>query len=330
MLKIIEDGSKIRQCQRKFEQTFKKLSDKKIYGFAGHMGRTSYDKRDHFNWSTELGMWGIFEKIEGSRYWNAFGLEKPKEGALRSILTEINFPLKGVDRRIARVFAKDESGRIFVCHSGKIGGGRPGIGKTLFKDNYRGKKVMISDGEREEEFALIGDINSPRLPYQVRDFILEVDRIKKIGIGEIKKIEPKKKIVFTPEFSGKKRFKLNKEIVSDADHGYVVGELARLFEAKKITIGNDRNRDLYILDKEGNISTLFEVKTDMETGSLYSGVGQLLVNSLQEEKRPRLVLVIPQRLPSGMEEGLKSIGVECLGYGLDRKGVRFNNLERFY
>ena len=327
MLRIIEDGSEIRQCQGNFEQAFKKLWDKKVYGFAGHMGKTSYDERDRFNWSTELGMWGIFEKIEGSRYWNAFGLEEPKEGALRSILTEINFPLKGVDRRIAGVFAKDESGRIFICHSGKIGGGRPGIGKKLFKDNYRGKKVMVSDGEEEEEFALIGGINSPRLPYQVRAFVLEVDRLKKIGRGEIKRIEPKKKSEFTPEFSGKRRFKLNKEVVSDSDHGYIVGELARLLENKDMAIGNDRNRDLYILNKEGNIQTLFEVKTDIESGSLYSGVGQLLLNSFLLEKRPGLILVIPEQLPPDIEEGLRSIGIKCLNYRFLGKDVTFKNLK---
>jgi hypothetical protein len=330
MLSIIEDGSEIKRCQGKFEQAFKRVWDKKVYGFAGHMGKASYDERNRFNWSGELGMWGIFEKIVGSRYWNAFGLEEPKEGALRSILTEINFPLKGVDHRVAGVFAKDESGKIFVCHSGRIGGGRPGIGKELFKDNYWGKKVMVSDGEREEEYALIGDVNSSRFPYQVREFILAVDKIKKMGTGEIKKIEPKEKSGFTPEFSGKRRFKLNKEIVSDSDHGYVVGELARLLEAKNLTIGNDRNRDLYILDKKGNILTLFEVKTDTQTGSLYSGVGQLLLNSFLREKRPKLVLVIPEQMDHNIEEGLRGMGIECLTYQLETKGVSFDKHERFY
>jgi len=76
---------------------------------------------------------------------------------------------------------------------------------------------------------------------------------------------------------------------------------------------------------------LFEVKTDINTQSLYSGVWRLLVNSLQqEEKRPKLILVVPYGLPSKMEEGLKSIGVECLDYSFEKKRVRFNNLERFH
>jgi hypothetical protein len=324
MLTIIEDGSEIRRCQGKFELALKKLLGKKVEGFVGHMGAT---REATLNWSRKLGLWAVFDRADGSRFWNAFGLEEPKKGALRSILAEINFPFKGVDRRVAGVFVKGEDEKIFVCHSGRIGGGRLGIGKRLFKDNYRGQEVTVSDGKREEEFALIGDVNSPRFPYQVREFVLEVNRIKKIGTGEIEKIEPRKKSGFTPEFSGKRRFKLSREVVSNCDHGYVVGELARLLGAKNLTIGNDRSRDLYILDKERNILALFEVKTDVSTGSLYSGVGQLLINSLQEESKPRLILVIPKKLVSGMEEGLKSIGIECLTYKLGERDVNFKNLK---
>ena len=323
MLRVIENKNEIRQCQGRFERAFKKVLDKKVKGFVAHRGETS---EAMFNWSEKTGLWAVFKEADRNRFWNAFGLQRPQKNSNYPPLVEINFPFKRTSRRVAGVFVKDDKGNILVCHSGRIGGGRPGIGKSLFEDNYRGGKVAVSDGEEEKEYAIIGDIMSPRFPYQVKEFVLEIDRIKKIGTGEIKKVEPKKKPEFTPEFSGKRRFKLNKEIVSDSDHGYVVGELARLLEAKNLTIGNDRNRDLYILDKEGNILTLFEVKTDIGKGNLYSGVGQLLINSLQEENRPRLILVIPNKLPSNIEEGLKGISVECLPYKLGGKDVNFKNL----
>jgi hypothetical protein len=60
----------------------------------------------------------------------------------------------------------------------------------------------VNDGGEEREFALIGDLGSSRFPYQVREYIFEVDRIKS-GKGKKadKKISPSG-TGFFPEFSG--------------------------------------------------------------------------------------------------------------------------------
>jgi 5-methylcytosine-specific restriction protein A len=66
-----------------------------------------------------------------TRYWNAFGLLRSTHPD--DIIVEINFPLQGVDRRIAGVLARDsKTNEVFVLHRGGIGGGRPGIGKHAF------------------------------------------------------------------------------------------------------------------------------------------------------------------------------------------------------
>lgn len=61
--------------------------------------------------------------------------------------------------------------------------------------------------------------------------------------------------------------------------------------------------------------------------SVYSGVGQLIINSFQVESRPRLILVIPEEIHSRMEECLKSIRVECLMYKHTGKDVTFKKLK---
>lgn len=323
MLKIIEDGVAIRRAQDQFIKALKPYWDETFGGTVGHMGR-SWKTRIYY--SKGLGIWAAMEIVH-NRYWNGFGLGAPERKSSNSIVAEINPPRKGIQRGVAGAFAKDERGNVILCHRGNIRGGKPGVGKKLFMDNYRNQFEVIEDGGRETEVALIGDLKSPRLGYQVREFVLEVNRIKKLAQKSVvTPIIPKPQRGFSPEFSGKKRATIKKDITFICDHGYVVGELARLLETKDLTIGNDRSRDLYILDKQGKILTLFEVKTDIETGSLYSGVGQLIINSFQIKERPRLILAIPEQLPSNIEEGLKSIGVGCLTYSLAGKDVNFNNL----
>lgn len=327
MLKIIEDGSEIRRAQDRFKKALAPYWDEAFKGVVGHMG-SSWKTTIH--WSKELGIWAGFS-TEHNRYWNGFGAGKPSGSSSNSIVAEINPPLRGIDRTIAGVFVKGNKGKIIICHRGDIRGGRPGVGKTLFINNYRNQFVIVEDGDRQTEVALIGELRSPRLGYQVKEFVSEVSRIKLlVKKPTVAVATSKPQGGFSPEFTGQKHATINKQITFNCDHGIIVGALARALESQNLIVGNDRNRDLYILDRQGNILTLFEVKTDIGTGSLYSGVGQLLINNLQEEKRPRLILVIRYRLPSKMEEGLKSIGVECLGYSLEKKGVRFNNLERFY
>jgi hypothetical protein len=324
MLKIIENGSEIRRAQDQLKKALEPYWDETFSGTVGHMGRSW---KTTIRYSKELGIWSAME-IEQNRYWNGFGLGEPEKKSSNSIVAEINPPRKGIQRGVAGAFAKDERGNIILCHRGNIRGGKPGVGKTLFMSNYRNQFVAMGDGGRETEVALIGDLKSPRLGHQVREFVLEVSRIKKLAEKpSAAPIIPKLQKGFSPEFAGKKRATIRKDITFNCDHGYVVGELARLLEARNLTIGNDRNRDLYILGKQGNILTLFEVKTDIETGSLYSGVGQLIINSFQMETRPRLILTIPEQLPSNIEEGLKNIGVKCLTYKLAGKDVNFKNLK---
>ena len=69
-----------------------------------------------------------------------------------------------------------DNGEILLVHRGKIGGGRPGIGRSLFFNNYAGDVEDIN-GKR---FAVIGDINSPDFVQKIEFFIKEVDRIKSL------------------------------------------------------------------------------------------------------------------------------------------------------
>src|SRR5436309_1681201 len=88
-------------------------------------------------WHADLKLWVLLhpERIV-TRYWCAFGVDDPYPASLLSITCEINPPKIGIDRRCAGLFVKDERRNIFLAHSGKVGGGRAGIGKTAFLNHW--------------------------------------------------------------------------------------------------------------------------------------------------------------------------------------------------
>lgn len=135
------------------------------------------------HWSDDVQMWMGYESAEDTqigRYWTVFGLERPFPDQNMLITAEINFPMEGIDRRLGGAFVTTSEDDILVVHRGRIGGGRNGIGKSLFWDNYRGRTLTAIDGDRETDFAVIGALDSPSFAYQVRNFVAEVERIKNL------------------------------------------------------------------------------------------------------------------------------------------------------
>lgn len=135
------------------------------------------------HWSDDIQMWMGYENtmdIQIGRYWTVFGLVRPYSGQNMSITVEVNFPMEGVDRRIGGAFYNTPEGSILVVHRGRIGGGRNGIGKNLFWNNFRGRTVTAFDGYFDSDFAVVGELDSPNLARQARDFVAEVERIKSL------------------------------------------------------------------------------------------------------------------------------------------------------
>jgi hypothetical protein len=77
-----------------------------------------------------VGIWGVFVREPRDhqsreplyRFWNSFGVADPNQHSSLSITVEINPPHEGENRRTAGVFLRDESGRLYVGHTGRLGG----------------------------------------------------------------------------------------------------------------------------------------------------------------------------------------------------------------
>lgn len=132
-------------------------------------------------WRSEEKVWGLFETPASlKRFWICWGANDPDESL--NITVETNPPLKGYDRRCAGIFLCDNRGRISLGHSGRIGGGRSGIGKNAFrkylKDNgWDFARMQWPDG-RETCCLLLGQIGNDDLTAKVSAYVHAVANFK--------------------------------------------------------------------------------------------------------------------------------------------------------
>lgn len=270
------------------------------------------------NYSEVLGIWWTFQEI-GDKYWNSFGIGKPSEKHNNSITCEINYPLDGINTRLAGGIAKNEVGEAIIIHNGRIGGGKDGVGKKLFIDNYIGDTVEINLNSKMPEYVPVGSLNSERFAYQVALFVKEVARIKNLPQGEFHqasdtKLAKKLKTSFNREFSGKKNVIFKHSGVAFCDHGLVVNSYKELLQATGVHVANDQLRDLYIIKDEDTVDAVFEFKTSNDRQSVYAAIGQLMLNNATLAPKPKYVMVLPAGLEDDIKKILLSLNIEVLEY----------------
>jgi len=177
--RFLSKKTEIANTQREFEDKLKSTSNQTIpVTIVWHGGSTEAN----VYYSANYDFWFYFEKLEEGvpipRYWNAFGLGKPKANAKIHVDVEINFPLEITtqsesDFRIAGVLVEQESKEIWVYHTGRLSGKK-------FEDfwkNYIGASRRFSD----KYLAEIGNIDSKDFVNNIKNFVSDVARIKKLG-----------------------------------------------------------------------------------------------------------------------------------------------------
>jgi len=120
------------------------------------------------------------------RNWNAFGAGLPSLRVSNAITVETNVAMRGVDRRVAGLFARDETEKTVLLHNGKIGGGQEGVGKKAFmkwySKRYPGRMTIFSDpscdDDKKEAAILVAELDSPEFVSQIESFVDDVRRFK--------------------------------------------------------------------------------------------------------------------------------------------------------
>jgi hypothetical protein len=323
MVRVIEDQRTIEKLHRQFLQ---KLADELAERIDCSVGFPGGSFPTTVNYSEELNIW-ISSNEQDTRYWNGLGIGRPKPGANNSLVGEINFPYSTINRRIAGAFAIEDGGQILVLHRGRIGGGKPGIGKNYFTDNYSGDRVSAMDGDRETDFCLVAEFDSPLFASQISDFIKQIQRVKSLSNSDSTDDFDFSEFSYTEERHGQTISENNEPTTINRVHGIVVNRLAELLTEQSYEVARDKNRDLFI-HREGKVSMLFEFKTALSTQALCTALGQLLIYSIPFPKRAILVAVFPQKLSNKVAKRFEELGIHVLYYEWRDKKPRFLNLKK--
>lgn len=325
MLSVITNGVEIKRLLNRFHKQLREYMTESITGLVGYPGGNFSDT---VQYSPMLNIWlSKAEHNQDEKYWNGFGIGRPLEGKNNSLSGEINFPHEGINRRIAGVFARADDGSITVLHRGGIGGGRTGIGKTFFLDNFRGDFLNAIDDIRESTFCLVGELDSVYFGHQVSTFIQEIQRVKRLpSLSNTPNFDVLLSFPYTDEHSGITITENSEPIVRSRTHGIITNALASELRRRNISHANDRNRDLFIHDGH-RITTLFEVKTSSSTDCLYSAIGQLLLYSIPFTNPVRLVAVLPDRLSQPVTNRMRSLGIEILYFNFDGMKPQFIDID---
>jgi hypothetical protein len=326
MLKVIEDQPVIKKYVRHFVKGFKPFIDEEIKVKLGHQGASFPAK---VLWSKKLGIWKFSRSIKGVRYWNAFGVGKPRESSILSITAEINFPWAGIDRKTGGAFARDYWGNIFVIHRGKIGGGKKGIGKSLFEHSYRGVWSFMEDKKAVTQVAIIGALNSHRFALQAAQFVKKIEKLKSAATTSKQTEINFSEITFREDLVGSAPYPAEGEIISACDRDLVISELAALLQRQKLKIGNDTEHELFVVDLSKNrISHVFALVTDAQEKSVLAAAAKLLLQTSADAGNPLPFLVLPEDKIDDYEQELQRINIFVIAFLWQGEKVVFPDLEK--
>jgi hypothetical protein len=173
MLRLLQQESKIRLAQELWQSRTREANPAL---YRTRLGWRGGESAATLFWLDAHGFW-VAHLRETNRWWNPCGLDDPRRVTSPDIVCEINPPFQGIDPRVNGAFAHDGKGRVYLIHRGGIGGGRPGVGRSLFFLHYAGPTALIGPGERNR-VAVVGDLESPSFLADLGSFIREVRRIK--------------------------------------------------------------------------------------------------------------------------------------------------------
>lgn len=273
-----------------------------------------------------VGIWFAHEQLE-RRHWCAYGtLPLPKTESL-TITVEINPPNEGVDRRVAGVLAADSDGAVFLCHTGKLGGGKQGVGQESFLAWYKQDLVPVIDPDgRSSQVLTVAQIGSPRLVEQIAVFVTEVSNFK---AGRPSPGPSSKKRSFAgneDEFEGDKQVGARGAYTACCDHGIVRNRLADLIEATGHAVSRDLQRDL-LVGKPTAPDIEFEIKTLPDSQSVYTAVGQLFVHNTTLPVKQH-VAVLPEGVTTSTQTALTSLNIDLVTYEWSDEHIRFMGLDK--
>jgi hypothetical protein len=328
MFSLIESKEVIAKAQGKLEAAMRRDFKKQVVKNIGYPGGTTIDAKvftdgHYWYWSSDPDS----ADIPNPRRLNWFGLFRGD--ADLQISVEINTAYEGRNDQVAGFFARDnDTGRIYLLHSGRVGGGTKGVGRAAFlawSDQHPIDVVDSSGGIKEGLLVMpIEGVAASRSAVRYINTVASFKQAVRTGDLVSPEFQRKRKELddFFAESRGRRKGRRSGEIDYLSRHGEVVDALyswrsssslpkkGRLVKNILIDLGVAVGRQLV---------EVFEVKTSTARSDVYAAIGQLMVHGTSDECRR--VMVLPQKEPIApdLKEALQRLHIELLNFKLDEK-----------
>jgi hypothetical protein len=174
MLRVVGEPRRIDRAIRRLHGALKGVPARSVrLTWRGGQLRTT------IHWARDDKFWWAFEP-RGRRDALLLGYAPDPPTKRESITCEINLPRSGPDRKVAGIIAADQAGALYLAHSGRMGGARPGQRKQAFREFMEDgvwRPVGWPDGE-ESEALIVAPLDSVRLTRLLGQFVDSVRRFK--------------------------------------------------------------------------------------------------------------------------------------------------------
>lgn len=330
MFSLIESKEEIAKAQRKLEAAIRRDFKTKAEKNIGYPGGTTFDAKvvtdgNYWYWSSDYDD----EDIPNPRRLNWFGLFRGD--ADLQISVEINTAYEGRNDQVAGFFARDnDTGSIYLLHSGRVGGGTKGVGKAAFLawSNQRPIDVVDSSGGIKEGVLVmpIDGVAASRSAVRYIDTIASFKQAVRAGDLASPEFQHKKKELddFFAESRGRRKGHRSGEIDYLSRHGEVVDALYSWRSSSVLPKGGRLVKNVLIdmgVAVGSELVEVFEVKTSTARSDVYAAIGQLMVHGTSD--KCQRVMVLPQKelMASDLKEALKRLNIELLKFKLDEKAA---------
>ncbi|PCI11636.1 hypothetical protein COB72_00360 [bacterium] len=275
----------------------------------------------------DLGIWRAKHQEGDNHFWCPFGILPLSVKDNQNMTVQLNPPIGPESRATSTLLATDQQGKCFVCHTGRIGGGRVGVGKTKFLEWFgQPTTEILRPGKKPVEALVLAEIDSPRLGALLARYVKSVADFKEGHKPAIPFVGSPQSNKSTYEFSGTKNIPAKDSYVAQCDHGLIHRALHDLIARSGKKVWRDQQRDLMVGPKK-TPEVEFEIKPSTNTQSIYTAIGQLKLHGVY--LRPeRSVLVVPSGLSKSATAKICSLGIEVLTYSMDDSKIKFNGLSR--
>jgi hypothetical protein len=263
---------------------------------------------------------------------NWFGVLSDHPGV--AITVEINTTYEDRNDRTAGFFARDtKTGVTYFLHSGRVGGGAKGVGKTSFltwaaREKRDLVEVVDSSGRIRTGLVVMPTEGRTAANSAVRYIELVRGFKKAVRDGEIESDEfqdqQRKFEDYFSEGRGRRTGKRSSDIDYISRHGEIVDAL-RDWRGTRLLPRNARIvKDVFIdlgIARGNELIEIYEVKPRSDRSSVYSAVGQLLVHSGDNTCRKIIVLPHDEPLSVDLAEALRRLSIETVKFRLEMNSV---------